>query len=35
LNVPIADSITTWRLTALATSADGRLGSATAGLRVS
>jgi uncharacterized protein YfaS (alpha-2-macroglobulin family) len=32
--VPVADSITTWRVTALASSQDGRLGSATAGLRV-
>jgi len=34
LEVPVADSITTWRLTALASSQDGRLGSATGGLRV-
>jgi uncharacterized protein YfaS (alpha-2-macroglobulin family) len=34
LEVPIADSITTWRMTALASTQDGRLGSATAGLRV-
>ncbi|CAG0927124.1 hypothetical protein TFLX_00368 [Thermoflexales bacterium] len=32
--VPIADSITTWRMTALASSRDGRLGSTTRGLRV-
>lgn len=30
----VADSITTWRITALASSQDGRLGSTTAGLRV-
>ncbi|MBN1485318.1 MAG: hypothetical protein JXA37_11415 [Chloroflexia bacterium] len=34
LDVPMADSITTWRLTALASSQDGRLGFATQGLRV-
>ncbi|HMA33536.1 MAG TPA: MG2 domain-containing protein, partial [Chloroflexia bacterium] len=34
LDVPVADSITTWRLTALASTQDGRLGSATASLRV-
>ncbi|MEW5869765.1 MAG: alpha-2-macroglobulin family protein [Chloroflexota bacterium] len=34
LDFPVADSITTWRITALASSQDGRLGSATAGLRV-
>lgn len=34
LDVPIADSITTWRMTALASTRDGRLGSATGGLRV-
>ncbi len=34
LDVPIADSITTWRMTALASTQDGRIGSATAGLRV-
>jgi uncharacterized protein YfaS (alpha-2-macroglobulin family) len=34
LDFPVADSITTWRLTALASTQDGRLGSATAGLRV-
>lgn len=33
LSVPMADSITTWRLTALANSATGQLGSTTAGLR--
>jgi len=34
LQVPMADSITTWRLTALASSQDGRLGFATHGVRV-
>jgi len=34
LEIPMADSITTWRLSALASSQDGRLGAATAGLRV-
>ncbi|UCC64778.1 MAG: hypothetical protein JSV36_06985 [Anaerolineae bacterium] len=34
LDIPMADSITTWRLSALASSQDGRLGSATYGLRV-
>jgi hypothetical protein len=34
LDIPIADSITTWRLTALASSQDGRLGFATQGIRV-
>jgi uncharacterized protein YfaS (alpha-2-macroglobulin family) len=34
VDVPVADSITTWRLTALASTQDGRLGSATGGLRV-
>ena len=34
IDVPVADSITTWRMTALASSQDGRLGSATAPLRV-
>ena len=34
LDFPVADSITTWRMTALASSQDGQLGSATAGLRV-
>ena len=34
LDFPVADSITTWRVTALASSQDGRLGSATGGLRV-
>jgi uncharacterized protein YfaS (alpha-2-macroglobulin family) len=34
LQVPLADSITTWRLTALASTQDGRLGATTAGLRV-
>ncbi len=34
IDVPVADSITTWRITALASSQDGRLGSTTAPLRV-
>ncbi|MHC4387452.1 MAG: MG2 domain-containing protein [Planctomycetota bacterium] len=34
LNVPLADSITTWRLTCMASSATGQLGSTTAGIRV-
>jgi len=34
LEIPMADSITTWRLSALASSQDGRLGAATYGLRV-
>jgi uncharacterized protein YfaS (alpha-2-macroglobulin family) len=34
LQIPMADSITTWRLTALASSQDGRLGFATQGVRV-
>ena len=34
LQIPMADSITTWRLTALASSQDGRLGFATRGVRV-
>ncbi len=34
LEIPIADSITTWRLTALASAQEGQLGSATAGIRV-
>ena len=34
VNAPIADSITTWRMTALASARDGRLGSTTSGLRV-
>ncbi|NLX07663.1 MAG: hypothetical protein GXY33_21200 [Phycisphaerae bacterium] len=34
LTVPLADSITTWRLTCMASSAAGELGSATAGIRV-
>jgi archaellum component FlaF (FlaF/FlaG flagellin family) len=34
LDVPMADSITTWRLTALASSQDGRLGFTTRGIRV-
>ncbi|MFQ5611441.1 MAG: alpha-2-macroglobulin family protein [Anaerolineae bacterium] len=34
LTIPLADSITTWRLTALASSQDGRLGFTTQGIRV-
>ena len=34
VDIPLADSITTWRLTAIANAQDGRMGSATAGLRV-
>jgi uncharacterized protein YfaS (alpha-2-macroglobulin family) len=34
VKVPMADSITTWRLTALASTQDGRLGSTTRGIRV-
>jgi hypothetical protein len=34
LEIPMADSITTWRLTALASSQDGRLGFTTQGIRV-
>jgi uncharacterized protein YfaS (alpha-2-macroglobulin family) len=34
LQIPMADSITTWRLTALASSQDGRLGFTTHGIRV-
>jgi alpha-2-macroglobulin-like protein len=34
LEIPMADSITTWRLTCMANSAAGKLGSTTAGLRV-
>ncbi|NIM94843.1 MAG: hypothetical protein GTO18_14175 [Anaerolineales bacterium] len=34
LEIPIADSITTWRLTALASTQDGRIGATTAGIRV-
>ncbi|MHC4866352.1 MAG: MG2 domain-containing protein, partial [Planctomycetota bacterium] len=34
LNVPLADSITTWRLTCMASSLKGQLGSTTAGIRV-
>ncbi len=34
LDIPVADSITTWRMTAFAASADGQLGTATAGIRV-
>lgn len=34
LSLPLADSITTWRLTALASSQDGRLGFTTHGIRV-
>ncbi len=34
LEIPMADSITTWRLTALASSQDGRLGFTSQGVRV-
>ncbi|MCA9515522.1 MAG: hypothetical protein KC635_11300 [Myxococcales bacterium] len=34
VTIPMADSITTWRMSALASAADGRLGSASAGLKV-
>ncbi len=34
LNVPLADSITTWRMTCMASSAQGQLGSTTEGIRV-
>lgn len=34
ITFPVADSITTWRMTGLASSATGQLGSGTAGLRV-
>ncbi len=34
LTVPLADSITTWRVTALGNTADGRLGSTQSGIRV-
>ena len=34
LDIPVADSITTWRITALASTQDGRLGSASGALRV-
>jgi hypothetical protein len=34
LEIPMADSITTWRLTALASSQEGRLGFTTRGVRV-
>ncbi|MFQ6015910.1 MAG: MG2 domain-containing protein [Anaerolineae bacterium] len=34
VEIPMADSITTWRLSALASSQDGDLGGTTAGLRV-
>jgi uncharacterized protein YfaS (alpha-2-macroglobulin family) len=34
VQIPMADSITTWRLTALASTQDGRLGSTTRGVRV-
>lgn len=34
LNIPLADSITTWRLTCMASSAAGQLGSTTDGIRV-
>jgi hypothetical protein len=34
LEIPLADSITTWRMTALASTQDGRLGARTTGIRV-
>jgi len=34
LDIPLADSITTWRMTSMASSAAGQLGSSTAGIRV-
>ena len=34
LEIPMADSITTWRLTALASTQDGRIGATTAAIRV-
>ncbi|MHC4545170.1 MAG: alpha-2-macroglobulin family protein, partial [Planctomycetota bacterium] len=34
LDIPLADSITTWRMTCMASSAAGQLGSSTAGIRV-
>jgi uncharacterized protein YfaS (alpha-2-macroglobulin family) len=34
VTIPLADSITTWRLTASAISAEGKMGSSTQGLRV-
>ncbi len=34
LDIPLADSITTWRMTCMASSATGQLGSTTAGIRV-
>ena len=34
LTIPLADSITTWRMTCMASGSAGQLGSATAGLRV-
>ena len=34
LDIPMADSITTWRLSALASTQDGRLGAVTTGVRV-
>jgi len=34
VDLPVADSITTWRVSALASAQDGRLGSATSDLRV-
>jgi uncharacterized protein YfaS (alpha-2-macroglobulin family) len=34
LEIPVADSITTWRITALASSQDGRLGSTTGWMKV-
>lgn len=34
LDIPVADSITTWRMTVLASTQDGRIGATSAGLRV-
>jgi len=34
LSVPLADSITTWRMTSMASAMDGRLGSVSTGIRV-
>ena len=34
LNIPMADSITTWRMTCMASSSKGQLGSTTEGIRV-
>jgi alpha-2-macroglobulin-like protein len=34
LSVPLADSITTWRMTSMASAMDGRLGSISTGIRV-